>query len=145
MKPAVYDRQHEVPRHIRESSPSCRRIVSELGSAMCSVRASTASSYSNLLTTRCATYSKTSATPSPVLADVKNSFAPRSGGGDMGSECVGAGDGVAARVLPLERPYKLGVIVWVSESADEKDGCRRAVRTGDALGERERDGVEMRE
>jgi len=72
-------------------------------------------------------YSKTSATPSPVLAEVKKSLGPRSGGGGNnrgggGGEKTGEddGDGVVGSRLsevlmfddePRSRAYILGVIV----------------------------------
>lgn len=43
------------------------------------------------MTTRRAIYSKTSVTPSPVLAEVKKSLAPRSGLGGIAEDVEGDG------------------------------------------------------
>ena len=65
------------------------------------------SSYSHRITTRLATYSKTSATPSPVLADVKNSLGPRGSGVEESSS------GVVISVAAFSRANRLGVMVTV--------------------------------
>lgn len=78
-------------------------------------------------------------------------MAPSSGGEGVGSECPWVGGvavgraGAVERVSPFDRPYRLGVMVCASDSIEESDGCRRAARTGDALGERDWDGVDIRE
>lgn len=64
-------------------------------------------------------YSNTSATPSPVFADVKNSFGPLSGGNGATKAGAGAnskgGDGLVAVPLALalafSRANRLGVMV----------------------------------
>lgn len=62
-------------------------------------------------------YSNTSATPSPVLADVKNSFGPLSGGNGATKAGAGAnskgGEGLAVVPLALafSRANRLGVMV----------------------------------
>ena len=105
---------------------------------MCRVRASTASSYSHLPTTLRATYSNTSTTPSPVLADVKNSCVPCSGGAGVG--CTG--DGVVHVVVAPagSRTKRLGVIVCASEKVEHTDGFRRGERTGEWLADRDESG-----
>lgn len=92
-------------------------VPSMLASAMCRVRFSIASSYSHLRTTLLATYSKTSETPSPVLAEVKKSFAPKSTGAGIGRACAAAGVGM----FPFDRPNMPGVIVWASDKVEENE------------------------
>lgn len=72
--------------------------------------ASTRSSYSQRRTTRAAIYSNTSETPSPVFADVKNSFGPRAGGGGKAKYGVSSTVGVLTSIV-VSRANKLGVIV----------------------------------
>ena len=108
------------------------------------VRASSASSYSCRATTRRAMYSKTSLTPSPVFADVKNRRGYRSGGGRGGVLADGPGgepdSGVVAVVVPAcPRTKRLGVIVG-AEDMDDVEGMRRGERPGDARASGSREG-----
>lgn len=110
-------------------------------SVVCGARASIASSYSHRPTTLRAMYSNTSATPSPVLADVKNNFVPHSGAPGIGTVCTG--DGVVQVVAVFaSRTNRLGVMVCASEKVDAIDGFRCGERMGEWLGEREDSGVE---
>lgn len=83
-------------------------------------------------------YSNTPATPSPVFADVKNSFGLRSSFGNWGEEvrssdvCVGLvrsccwdieGKGLEF-VRALRRAKLLGVIVGVEEEEEEEEALR---------------------
>lgn len=143
------------PQHLDDRSlgvPRNRTVFeSMLASATCSVRASTASSYSHRPTTRRATYSKTSATPTPVLADVKNSFVPHCGGaGYAGRVCTGDGAGLGVvHVVDAARPFpftkRLGVMVCVSDTVDDIDGFRWGERTGEWLGDLEDSGEDCLE
>ena len=108
-------------------------------SRTCIVRASSASSYSWRTTTRRAIYSNTSFTPSPVLADVKNSFGYRSGGGG-GAYVLDGGEPdsgvVAVVVAACPRMNRLGVMVG-AEDMEEFEGMRRGSRRGECEGERD--------
>ena len=116
-------------------------LVRWFASCTCIVRASIASSYSWRITTRRATYSNTSFTPSPVLAEVKNSLGYRSGGGG-GAYPLDGGDpdsGVVAVVVAASacpRKNRLGVMVG-AEDMEELEGIRRGSRRGECEGERE--------
>lgn len=110
------------------------RIVSVVPSRKCIVRASIASSYSHRATTRCAIYSKTWATPSPVFADVKNSFGRRSGWviesvlpAEHASLSTGVGGVIIAVADARLRRKSEGVIVGVDDD-DEADVILRAWR-----------------
>lgn len=124
------------------------RMVSDVDSCTCIVLASRFSRYSHLVTTRFAIYSNTPTTPSPVFADVKNSFGLRSGFSDWGGEfswssiscgSVGSrcwdieGKGLEL-VRALRRAKLLGVIVGVEEEEDEDEGLRltRLPNVGDS-------------
>ena len=86
-------------------------------SRSCVVRASSHSSYAHFCTTRRAIYSNTSATPSPVFADVKNRRGPRSGGSGGASVAAdrsidsGRSDVGVAAASSRSRATRLGVIV----------------------------------
>lgn len=115
---------------VPSSDPSC----------MYSVRASSASSYSQRATTRRAIYSNTSGTPSPVLADVKKSLGPRSTGGGTAREGLSGSDdgdgGVVDAVVACARINRLGVIVG-AEDVERSDGARRRMRSGESEGARD--------
>lgn len=79
-----------------------------------------------------ATYSKTSVTPCPVFADVKNSFGRCSGCGGRLNEVEGDGPdaGVVDMLYAFSRWKRLGVIVGPEETVEE-EGCRRGARVGE--------------